>query len=137
MISSLYATDELNPENDEGVQGRIIDRIISIMHEKGGHAIILSAELPYDTARFEDADAVLACYNARGMKSLPDESLKNIPQYGPNVPASLYIIFGGCDPSGRLPVNIPGLDDKFDYTDKIKYKRGFGLEYVKENADGR
>ena len=44
----------------------------------------------------------------------------------PNLEAALMACFGGSDISGRLPVNIPALDENYQMTDEILYERGEG-----------
>ena len=97
------------------------------MHERGGIFIQVSSRLPYDAARYPDADAVLLCYGNRGMTEMPGSS-EATPIYGPNIPAAIYTVFGGNTPSGKLPVAVPQLNDDYTYSDETLYERGFGLE---------
>ncbi len=87
----------------------------------GAKFIFLSGLLPYDVTFFPEADALVACYNPRGMTELPGDYEPPTPQYGPNLPAAIYEIFGGSSPEGKLPVKIS--------SDKINFERGTGLSY--------
>lgn len=88
-----------------------------------------STHLPYDSGRYPEADAVLACYSSKGMNALPGDNDINTAQYGPNLPAAVYTVFGGNNPAGKLPVNIPAIDEDYLFTDTLLYRRGFGLSY--------
>ena len=63
------------------------------------------------------------------MTEIPEEG-SSVKEYGPNLPAAVYTVFGGNYPSGMLPVTIPELDDQFMPSDTVLYPRGFGLTYV-------
>ncbi len=129
-ISAVYSAEEMDPSDEKGTGSAFLDKLMSLTHRAGGHFILLSVQLPYDTARYEKADAIIACYNARGMSEKPEANTSDQPQYGPNVPAAVYTIFGGSSPSGKLPVNIPKYDTKSGtYKDELVYERGFGLKY--------
>lgn len=125
-ISAMYGLSELNPTIEEGVLTDFLQRLIEAAHSKGKKCIIISAELPYDVAAFQEADALLICYGARGMAELPGDFTGVTREYGPNVPAAIYAAFSG-DHSGKLPVDIPKLKDDYTYSDEILYEKGFGL----------
>ena len=126
-VSTLYNAGELDPSTEEGWCGALYDSLIRQAHKDGKKVVILSAQLPYDAARYPDADAILCCYNAKGMTALPGDFSGDTLQYGPNIPAAIYAIFGGCDITGRVPVNIPELDPKYVYSQRILYERGEGI----------
>ena len=46
--------------------------------------------------RYDAADAILCCYLAHGMSALPPEGVDwyDVPEYGANLPAAIYRIFG-------------------------------------------
>ncbi len=126
-VSALYGNDELNPSSEKGLSAALYGRLIEKAHKEGKKVIILSAQLPYDAAGFGEADAILCCYNARGMLEFPGDYSGGTKQYGPNIPAAIYAMFGGADITGRLPVNIPALNSRYEYTDQILYSRGSGI----------
>ncbi len=128
VITRMIGEEDLDPLTDNGKNSKIA-AILSAVHGSGGKVIQISAHLPYDAARYPDADAVLVCYNARGMTGIPKDTDTEIGQYGPNIPAAIYTIFGGNDPAGKLPVNIPEIGQDYTYTENIAYARGFGLSY--------
>ncbi|WP_051212875.1 glycoside hydrolase family 3 protein [Butyrivibrio fibrisolvens] len=97
MLSVSYSKEASNEE--------LIHDLIQKTHDNGGKFILLSAHLPYELASFADADALIACYNSRGMEMIPTGE-SNRPKYGSNIPAAIYAIFGGSDITGTLPVSI-------------------------------
>ncbi|MCR4740394.1 MAG: penicillin binding protein PBP4B [Lachnospiraceae bacterium] len=136
-VSALYGKNELDPSEEDGWCSALYDRLIKRAHEEEKKVVILSAQLPYDAARYQEADAVLCCYNARGMTEIPGDNSGDTPQYGPNIPAAIYAAFGGCGITGRLPVNIPELDAHYGYSDRILYNRGDGISIPAPGKDGK
>ncbi len=126
-VSALYNSNELDPSLETGWCSKMYDTLIKRAHEEGKKVVVLSAQLPYDAARYGSADAILCCYNARGMSEIPGDITGETPQYGPNIPAAIHAVFGGSDITGRLPVSIPELDSKYAYSDRILYERGAGI----------
>ena len=59
----------------------------------------------------------------------PTEKGKDpVKTFGPNIPYSLDIVFGKVASTGKLPVDVPGLTDEYEYNDEISYEIGYGLE---------
>ena len=134
-VSELYSSAGLY-----GSASARIDTLIALAHAGGADVTVVSAFLPYDCARFPDADAVALCWLDRSMSE--DPRVSDTPaQYGPNLPACLYLLLSGASPRGVLSVDIPALDEG-GFSDEILYPRGFGLRYpgaefddVEEEAD--
>ncbi len=125
-VSAMYSLSDINPLESEN--SAWIDALIGAAHENGKRITVISAQLPYDTARYTEADAVLACYNSRGLANIPEEG--SIPdQYGANIPAALCTVLGGNSPSASLPLNIPYINDDYSYSSEILFGRGYGLTY--------
>ena len=127
-ISALYDRAALNPGGEKPNEAVYLDELEKAVHKKGGKFILLSAQLPYDTARYQKADAIVVCYLASGMRELPGDFAPDLRQYGPNVPAAIFSILGGCKMQGKLPVDIPVIDEEYEYTDEVLYHRGDGLD---------
>ncbi len=125
-VSAMYGLSELNPANEDGVLTDFLHKLMEAAHGKGKKCIIISAQLPYDVAAFQEADAILACYGARGMAEIPSDFTGDTREYGPNIPAVIYAVFSGSY-NGKLPIDIPKLNDDYTYSDEILYERGFGL----------
>lgn len=123
LVSRAYNVTNLDPaDTSEGFSTSVFDKILENLHKKGKTAVVVSCQLPYDAARFENADALLACYNSAVMRELPPESGVG-SAYAPNLVAALMACFGDGNVTGSLPVNIPKLNDEYEYTDEILYER--------------
>ena len=107
-----------------------LSKAINDVHEGGGRFVLLSCRLPYDAARFLDADAVVLAYLGAGMDMDPTAagSSTGTGAYNANAVAAIEVIAGKTAPSGRLPVNIPEIninsDGTVSYGDGLLYKRG-------------
>jgi len=95
-------------------------------------AAVMSTSNPYDVANYPEAKGILAVYGNQGTDD-PTESTVQNQAFGPNIPAGLEIIFGKEPASGRLPVDIPGIDDNYTMTDEIEYSYGYGLTLNEED----
>ena len=126
MIRSSYGNADLkDPDVDK------MNELIDYVHEKGGKVIAMSTQLPYDIVKFKNADALVLTYFANGIWINLDDYEKELPSYGPNVMAGIYMLFTQKDNmNGVLPVNIYNLDDNNNYTNELLYQRGFGLKYL-------
>lgn len=119
LVHRVYAAACLDPATDDGFSSGSFDRIIEAVHARGGTVIVVSCQLPYDAARFPEADAVLLTYWGNAMPQLPAEG----SSWSSNLPAGLLACFGLCSTEGRLPVNIPSLDAQYRPTTQILYPR--------------
>lgn len=108
-------------------QAAFVDSLISMTHEYGKKIAVISIHLPYDLARYQSADALLAAYCAKGMDKTPAAFNGETATYGPNLPVAVCGVFGSYIPSGTLPVEIPAVNAYGSYTGEIRYPRGFGL----------
>ena len=128
LAFEMYRAANIDKNNTRGWQAAFADDLIELAHKNGKKVVYLSANLPYDVARFDDADAIVAAYNADGMGEMPVDGQEN-SAYGVNYPAALMTILGGNSPTGKLPVDIYAVDAESQYTDEILYGLGYGLEY--------
>ncbi len=102
--------------------------VTAYCNEIGTPCVLMSVGQPYDVSVFDDCKAYVATYGYKGMD--PTESDGSIaPQkaFGPNIPGGIDIIFGYAAATGKLPVDVPVVENNA-YTDQIKYPFGFGLE---------
>ena len=105
-----------------------INKIIDAIKAKGKKVILLSANLPYDVSCFSNADALVICYNPKGMDTSPVNPLDGqIKQYGPNIPCAICMMLNDTTYTGKLPIKIYKLNSDFKYTDDVLFERGFGL----------
>ncbi len=125
IITELGSAAGLN--NDTA---KTVDALIESVHRSGGDAIILSCSLPYDAARYQAADAIVLAWSARGMSEDPRVTDGAAAQYGPSMPAALYLMLSPDEtPAGTLPVDVPKLTAERAYSGEVLYPRGFGLRY--------
>ena len=129
LALEMYNTGSLTPSNaSRGWQSAFADDLIALAHKLGKKVVYLSAHIPYDVARFQDADAIVAAYCANGMEELPVDGQEN-KAYGVNYPAALITILGGNTPNGKLPIDVYAFEENMKYTDQLVYPRGFGMTY--------
>ncbi len=129
----MYNAGNIDKNDTRGWQAAFTDDLIELAHSKGKKVVFLSANIPYDIARFTAADAIVAAYNADGMDELPEDGKENTA-YGVNYPAALITILGGNAPTGKLPVDIYDYTEGEGYAETICYAFGHGLEYKTEET---
>ena len=134
VIHAAYSLNGMNPAKTNGSDSVIVEALLTLAHAAGSDVTVISAQLPYDAARFPDADAVIVAYGSRGMSEDPRNKEYGVSQYGPNLPAAVYMALSGQYMTGKLPVNIPMLNENCEYTDEILYPRGYSaaLEELSE-----
>lgn len=109
LVHRVYNLACLDPATDDGFSSGTFDRIISAVHEAGKTVIVVSCQLPYDAARFPEADAVVLTYWGSAMRQLPGEG----DTWSANLPAGLLACFGQCGAEGTSPVVLPELDEQY------------------------
>ena len=117
---------------DDNPQVQGVNRALADARAGGARFVLLSDNLPVDAARFQAADAIVCAYLSAGFgvdPTVPVEGSDNVGAYNANVPAALRAIFGDGDMPGRLPIDIPALeqgpDGQWTYSDRILYQRGY------------
>ncbi|MEE5993444.1 MAG: glycoside hydrolase family 3 C-terminal domain-containing protein [Oscillospiraceae bacterium] len=133
VISVETASERyLDPTKDTTISKRskFVDDMIALAHNQGKKVILLSMNLPYDVARYTDADAILAGYGNKKMPTIPEEYNGELDAYGPNYPAAIMTAFGENAPDGHLPVDVYTVDKNYQFTDEILYPVGYGLNYA-------
>ena len=109
-----------------------VSRAIRETHTAGGKCVLLANNLPYDAARYTEADAIMLGYMSAGLNADPTDVSKSVA-YNANVIAAICSMFDNVPPTGTLPVNIPKAFEKEDlsieYSDDTLYERGYGLNY--------
>ena len=117
-------------------------RALSEAHAAGAKFVLLSQNLPYDVARYTDADALVCSYMCSGIDADPtarQDGSATVGAYNANTIEALQMLFGVYEPTGTLPVNIPTVvqDDEgvssFDTTQTL-YARGEGVGFGEANA---
>ena len=123
LVSRAYNSACLDPGTDDGFSTAVFDQIIEARHADGKPVIVVSCQLPYDAARFPEADAMLLTYGSSVMRAVPPESGEG-SGHAPNLPAALCACFGMGGADGRLPVSIPSLDANYAIQDDALYAIG-------------
>ncbi len=127
VISELLRPSQFKFFKDDDSRFSTVRKIIEFQHSHGGRAVVISATLPYDIAAYKDADALMIAYGALEMAKAPAGYFGETEGYGPNIPAAVAMCLGQAEPNGKLPVDIPALNESYEYTDEILYSRGSGL----------
>ena len=122
LIHRMFKASNLDPSTDDGYSSGVFDNIIKACHDQGKKVVLISCRLPYDAARFNDADAILLSYSASAITEIPPEKGEG-SGYIPNLPIAIETVFGAVEAKGKLPVNIPETDEDHKITDKILYER--------------
>ena len=130
-FTKTYGLSGLGKDSEQ-YQG--IASAIKDIHASGGRFVLMSNNLPYDAARYQDADAILLAYMGSGLDMDPTERTEesgNLGGFNANVVAAIHMIFGDGTPMGTLPVQIPEITETEDgsiaYADMVLYERGSGL----------
>ena len=134
VLVAFTKTYNLDALAETSEQYQAVSRAIEDIHAAGGRAVLLSDNLPYDAARFQDADAILLAYMGSGLDMDPTQRVEgsgNMGAYNANIVAAIHMMFGDGTPVGTLPVQIPEIeiteDGNLTYSDRILYERGFGI----------
>lgn len=129
LAVETYRLTNMDASHEKGWQAVFADELIETAHRLGKKVIVMSMQLPYDAARYGAADALICAYCAQDMPEIPTDHSGETRAYGVNYPAALITVFGGSTPAGKLPVDIPKLDENTQYTDEILYPAGHGMTY--------
>ena len=122
LISREYDPACLDPATEDGFSTETFDDIIAQRHADGKTVIVISCHLPYDAARFPEADAMILAYCSSYLPKAPAESGEG-SAYSPNLEAAILACFNGGELNGKLPVNIPKLGPDYKPTAEMLYTR--------------
>jgi beta-N-acetylhexosaminidase len=129
LKKALKDADQLIILSQSADRNDLMSKAIWRVHQnEGGKAIVLSLNLPYDAATYDDADAIICAYHPYGSAHDADG---NGP-FNMNLAVALCTVFGQSVPQGKLPVNVPKVEIADDGTatflDEVLYERGYGME---------
>ncbi|WP_426350227.1 glycoside hydrolase family 3 N-terminal domain-containing protein [Alloiococcus sp. CFN-8] len=124
VISKINSASQLSPYN---WRSRIPTEVAAYGNSEDIPTVIMSAEKPYDAANYPEARAIAVVYGSNGMD--PTEGIESQKKVAPNIPAGIEVIFGGRNPSGKLPVDIPVIENGVMDTSRTAYPIGHGLSY--------
>ena len=128
LVNRVYSAACLDPDTPDGFSTAVFDRIIEARHAEGKTVIVVSCSLPYDAARFPEADAILLTYGSGPMDTLPPERGED-SAWVPNLVAGLCACFGLGEASGRLPLDLPALNENYEITQTVLFPRDGDTEY--------
>lgn len=121
---------------NDAPQHLCVARAIEQAHAAGAKFVLMTNSLPYDAARYQQADAILATYLSAGLDQDPTtrkDGSANMGAVNANVIAGLNVLFGEASPNGKLPIGVPTVVEKdgkveFSATEKL-YPHGHGLTF--------
>ncbi|MDO4539082.1 MAG: glycoside hydrolase family 3 N-terminal domain-containing protein [Coriobacteriales bacterium] len=135
VVLALSRMDTMSWVQESATPVQAIERAIGDAHAAGASFVLLSDSLPYDLARYEQADAALAVYLYTGTAADPTERGAHNTRggYNANILAGVEAAFGLFAPTGKLPVSIPTMEQDGEGQTVLGtetcYERGFGLSY--------
>ena len=140
LVAALSMTGGLSALGEKNVNHQGLRWAMDTVHSHGGKFLLLSAKLPYDAARYQDADAILLSYLSSGMSLTPKPQADgSVANYNANLIAALRTMFGAAEPTGSLPVQIPALKSNDDGTvsvdSQVLYQRGYSLRYPRKEEE--
>jgi len=138
IITKMKNAKDLNPElsNESGegygANSKFVRGAIALARGANKKVAVISSNLPYDIAAYSDADALMCAYNESKITAsdaVPEavKAAGETPVYRPNVPVAVYMAFGGAEPSGKLPVDVPALNADNTYSSEVLFARGTGI----------
>ena len=105
-----------NNNEKNGWQGRFIDQAIKEIHSQNKKVVLVSCMLPYDVARYEDADVIICSYGEKAIPNLPIKYDGETPTFGQNMTAAIIKLFSNEEFNATLPVDVYKLDNNYNYT---------------------
>ncbi len=135
MVFALSYASGSSALDKENAQFIALHNAISDTHSGGGKFVLISENLPYDAAIYQDADAILLAYLGSALGTDPTEREKDTAKnaINSNIIAAIDTAFGASSPAGILPVNIPKVEENADgsleYAADYLYERGHSLSY--------
>lgn len=95
--------------------------VIDYGNELNKDTVLISLRNPYDVAAYDNAKAQVVAYGFKGMDPTEGDTLFPTKSSGPNIPAAIGVIFGGAEAKGKLPVDIPSLNDDGTMNTEVNY----------------
>ncbi|MGM9975273.1 MAG: glycoside hydrolase family 3 N-terminal domain-containing protein [Clostridiaceae bacterium] len=129
VISEIDSASQLHPSH---WRTKVPTEVVDYGNSLDIPTVIMSVSKPYDAANYSEAKAITVVYGNKGMD--PTEGLQIDKSFGPNIPAGIEVIFGGVSPSGKLPVDLPVIENGVMDTSKTAYPIGHGLIYEEDEG---
>lgn len=112
---------------ENSVDHYVPEEIIRYSNELDKDAVMLSLRNPYDVAAITEAKAQIVIYGFKGDPNGPDSEAGNQKAAGPNLPAGIGAIFGDFKPQGKLPVDVPVVENGV-FKEETHMPFGFGFK---------
>ena len=143
LVAAFAKTYTLSALASGAPQYEAVHQPLTDTHAAGGRFVLISNNLPYDAARYRDADAILLAYMGTGTDLDPTsrrDGSTNVGAFNANVIAAVEAMFDCEPPVGTLPVTIPVVQEAEDgtlsYAKTSLYSCGYGLRYTYKFTDG-
>jgi len=107
----------------------IPNEVTAYANELNKDSVVVSVGKPYDVAAHKNAKAEVIAYGYKGMDPTEaDGGLSPVQAFGPNIPASIEVIFGAAEARGTLPVSIPVVAENGVANLEVNaFEYGFGI----------
>ena len=136
IVASLSSNaNHLKP----GAWNRDLPRsVIDYGNKLNKDTVLISLRNPYDLAAYDNAKAQVVAYGFKGMDPTEGDTLFPTKSSGPNIPASMGVVFGAVEPKGKLPVDIPSLNNDGTMNTEVNYyDYGHGISDFNEIVAGK
>lgn len=119
IVASLSSNaNHLKP----GAWNRDLPRsVIDYGNKLNKDTVLISLRNPYDLAAYDNAKAQVVAYGFKGMDPTEGDTLFPTKSSGPNIPASMGVVFGAVEPKGKLSVDIPSLNNDGTMNTEVNY----------------
>lgn len=119
IVASLASNaNNLKP----GAWNRDLPRsVIDYGNKLNKDTVLISLRNPYDLAAYDNAKAQVVAYGFKGMDPTEGDTLFPTKSSGPNIPASMGVVFGAVEPKGKLSVDIPSLNNDGTMNTEVNY----------------
>ena len=133
-LGTLFADVNLDALQDDASQVQGVTQVQELAQAAGARFVYVSCSLPFDVARYPQADAHVLAYSSSGIDVDPTartDAGGNAAAFNPNVPAAIAAIFGDAPFQGAVPIDIPALErdakGQLSFASELLYPRGTGL----------
>jgi hypothetical protein len=140
-LTKNWGTSTLQPSHG---QYKGVAQACELTHAAGGKFVLLCGNLPYDAARYPEADAIMCSYMSTGTdvdSTTRQDGTTTTGAFNANLLAAVESMYDYVAPVGTLPVRIPPVktdgEGNVAYdTESTLYERGSGLTYEYAFVEG-
>ena len=106
ITSDATSVNSFNSKLEAGWQARFIDSAIEEIHKQGKKVVVVSCMLPYDSAKYSEADAVVCAYGDRVIPELPIVYNGETKTFGVNVASAIIKLYSDEGFKATMPVDL-------------------------------